>query len=97
MLPSFRAAVRVFSSFASLQKKRMTKTASTSVVGARSLVVKGMISKIVFRAGGCTVAQLQMEEVDDPSAKSVTVQATNGVLNGQEVGDHVELRGTVKI
>lgn len=67
------------------------KSVPGSIAGSKPQLVTGMISKIVFRAGGCTIAQLQMEEAE---GKNVTVQATNGVLNGQEVGDHVELRGT---
>lgn len=90
------------SSFANFQRRKPVKHVPVASADAKSMQLKGMVSKIVFRAGPCTVAQLEVDvpvpvavQHDEPPSilSMLTLRSTNNALNGQEVGDHVEVQG----
>ncbi len=89
-------AGRLLSSFADAKRKRSIP--SIALPGKPS-VLRGMVSRVLFRSSGYSIAVLK---IDDPAAvpgdfttvpKTVTIQSTNGALSAQDVGDHVEVQG----
>lgn len=89
-------AGRLLSSFADTKRKR---TIPSIALPGKPSVLRGMVSRVLFRSSGYSIAVLK---IDDPAVeptdfttvpKTVTIQSTNGALSAQDVGDHVEVQG----